>query len=77
MKGLEEEGAVGSEVESEFFADEVEGSAEDLLSVARNTRESVLVSHFKGALSRGFRRFLVLTVLKLVVGNLTRENHYL
>ena len=31
----------------------------------------------KGALSRGFRRFLVSTVLKLVIGNLTHENHYL
>lgn len=39
MKGLEEEGAVGSEAAPELFTDEVEGSAEDLLSVTRIMRE--------------------------------------
>ena len=30
----------------------------------------------KGVLSRGFRTFLVLTVAKSVVGDLTNEKHY-
>jgi len=32
--------------------------------------------NLKGALSQGFRRFLVLTVLKLVVGNFAHEKQY-
>ena len=35
-----------------------------------------LSHNIKGALSRGFRRFMVLTVLKSVVGNFTYEKHY-
>jgi len=35
-----------------------------------------LQKYFKGALSGGFRRFLILTVPKSVVGNFTHEKHY-
>ncbi len=42
-----------------------------------NYPNHVLSAEVKGIMSQGFHNFLVLTVLKLVVGNFTHERHYL
>ena len=37
----------------------------------------IISLRIEGAMSRGFRRFLVQTILKLVAGNLTHVQHFL
>ena len=41
------------------------------------TTLTITMKMVKGALSRGFRRFLAETILKLVVANLVHGEHYL
>ena len=41
-----------------------------------NLHEGFAVSLFKGATSRGFRRFLAQTILKVVPANLIQSEHY-
>ena len=43
----------------------------------RQLQEGKESNVIKGATSPGFRRFFVISVQKLVVGNLTHEKHYL